>query len=171
MSAPCAELIAVGSELLDAWHTDTNGAYLSRRLGERGIAVRLRLGLSMPPRNRRQAMVPRAAEILPNRLGTAPGLRLQSGSATIVLLPGVPDEMRQIFEDSVMPRLPDTGERFAYRVIKIAGLTESDVDRRLDPVARDAGAVAWTILAAPGQVEIHLRERVRGAETPAGIDR
>ena len=138
MSAPCAELIAVGSELLDAWHTDTNGAYLSRRLGERGIAVRfrtivgdaredlkeifrvalgrcdlilatgglgpttddltreavaelldrpllpderiarnieerfLRLGLSMPPRNRRQAMVPRAAEILPNRLQAVP---------------------------------------------------------------------------------------------------
>ena len=88
-----------------------------------------------------------------------------------MLLPGVPDEMRQIVEDSVLPRLPATGERFAYRVIKIAGLTESDVDRRLDPVARDAGAVAWTILGAPGQVEIHLRERVRGAETPAGIDR
>ena len=237
MNASRAEFIAVGSELLDPWHADTNGAYLSRRLGERGIGVRFRtvvgdtredlkgvfrvalersdliiatgglgptiddltreavaelldlplilderiarsieerfrrLALPMPPQNRRQAMVPRGAEVLPNRLGTAPGLWLGSGRATIVLLPGVPDEMRQIVEDSVLPRLPATGERFAYRVIKIAGLTESDVDRRLDPVARDAGAVAWTILAAPGQVEIHLRERVRGAETPAGIDR
>ena len=237
MNASRAEFIAVGSELLDPWHADTNGAYLSRRLGERGIGVGFRtvvgdtredlkgvfrvalersdliiatgglgptiddltreavaelldlplildervarsieerfrrLALPMPPQNRRQAMVPRGAEVLPNRLGTAPGLWLGSGRATIVLLPGVPDEMRQIVEDSVLPRLPATGERFAYRVIKIAGLTESDVDRRLDPVARDAGAVAWTILAAPGQVEIHLRERVRGAETPAGIDR
>jgi nicotinamide-nucleotide amidase len=237
MSAPRAELVAVGSELLAPWHTDTNGAYLSRRLWERGIEVRFRtvvgdtredlmetfrVGLSrsemivatgglgptiddltrealadllerplildelvargieerfrrfalpMPPQNRRQAMVPKGAEVLPNRLGTAPGLWLESGRATIVLLPGVPEEMRQIVEDSVLPRLPATGERFAYRVIKIAGLPESDVDRRLEHVARDAAPVVWTILAAPGQVEIHLRERLREGEAPAGIDR
>jgi nicotinamide-nucleotide amidase len=237
MTPPAAELIAVGSELLEPWHTDTNGAYLSRRLGERGIAVRFRtvvgdvmedlketfrialdrsdlivatggLGptiddltreavaelvglplvldeqlarriedrfrrhsLPMPPQNMRQAMVPQGAAVLPNRLGTAPGLWLCSGRATIVLLPGVPGEMRQIVDDSVLPRLPIQGDRFAYRIIKIAGLTESDVDRRLDDVARSAGPVAWTILAAPGQIEIHLRERVRGGEPPAGIER
>ncbi len=237
MSGPRSELIAVGSELLEPWRTDTNGAYLSRRMGERGIAIRFRtvvgdsiedlkevfrialgrsdlivatgglgptiddltreavadlLGLPldldentarqieerfrrhalpMPAQNRRQAMVPRGAELLPNRLGTAPGLWLKSGAATIVLLPGVPDEMRQIVEDSVLARLPLTGERFAYRVIKIAGLGESEVDRRLAAVARAASPVAWTILAAPGQVEIHLRERVRDGETPAGIER
>src|SRR5437016_13076052 len=37
-----AELLAIGSELLEPWRTDTNGAYLSRRLGERGIPVRFR---------------------------------------------------------------------------------------------------------------------------------
>src|SRR3989442_640380 len=42
MTSPTAELIAVGSELLEPWRTDTNGAYLSRRLGERGISVRFR---------------------------------------------------------------------------------------------------------------------------------
>ncbi len=237
MSAPFAELVAVGSELLEPWRTDTNGAYLSRRLAEHGIAVRFRtlvgdsmadlketfrialgrsdlvvatggLGptiddltreavaellelplvldaeiargiedrfrrhaLQMPPRNRRQALVPRGAEVLPNRIGTAPGLWLRSGRAAIVLLPGVPGEMRQILEDSVLPRLLVKGERFAYRVIKIAGLTESEVDRRLDGVARGAGPVAWTILAAPGQIEIHLRERVYRGEGHAGIDR
>ena len=237
MSPPRAEFIAIGSELLDPWFSDTNGAYVSRRLGEHGIAVRFRtvvgdtiedlketfrialgrsdlvvatggLGptiddltreavtelldlplirdesvaqgieerfrrhsLPMPPQNRRQAMVPRGAEVLPNALGTAPGLWLQTGRATMVLLPGVPDEMRRIVEESVLPRLPATAERFAYRVIKIAGLSESDVDRRLEDVARGAGPVAWTILAAPGQVEIHLRERVREGGRPAAIDR
>jgi len=236
VSAPRSELIAVGSELLDPWHSDTNGSYLSRRLGEHGIAVRYRtvvgdvredlkegfrvalgrsdliiatgglgptvddltrdavaelldlplvldertargieerfrgLALPMPPQNRRQAMVPRGAEILPNRIGTAPGLWLEAGRATIVLLPGVPEEMRQMTEDSVLPRLPAAGERFAYRVIKIAGLPESEVDRRLERVAREAGPVGWTILASPGQIEIHLRERVRGIERPGGID-
>ena len=42
MSPPRAELIAVGSELLEPWRTDTNGSYLARVLGERGIAVRFR---------------------------------------------------------------------------------------------------------------------------------
>ena len=116
-------------------------------------------------------MVPQGATILPNRLGTAPGLWLPSGRATIVLLPGVPGEMRQIVDDSVLARLPVEEDRFAYRVIKIAGLTESDVDRRLDEVARSAGPVAWTILAAPEQIEIHLRERVRGGDAPAGMER
>ena len=237
MTSPAAELIAVGSELLEPWRTDTNGAYLSRRLGERGISVRFRtvvgdvmddlkevfgialarselivatgglgptiddltreavaelLGLPlvldeqlargiedrfrrhslpMPPRNVRQAMVPQGAQVLPNRLGTAPGLWLQRDRATLVLLPGVPAEMRRIVDESVLPRLPVQGDRFAYRVIKIAGLTESDVDRRLDEVARSADPVAWTILAAPEQIEIHLRERVRAGEPPAGIER
>ena len=237
MTSFASELIAVGSELLGPWRTDTNGAYLSRRLGERGIEVRYRtvvgdrmddiqeifrvalarsdlvvatggLGptiddltreavadlaglplvldeqlarqieerfrryaLPMPPRNMRQAMVPQGAEVLPNRLGTAPGLWLRSGRASIVLLPGVPGEMRQIVDDSVLPRLPLGDERFAYRVVKISGLTESEVDRRLDEVARAAGPVAWTILAAPGQIELHLRERVRVGEPPAGIER
>lgn len=237
MSPPRAELLAIGSELLEPWHMDTNGAYLSRRLGERGIEVRFRtvvgdtpkdlkevfrvavgrsdlvvatgglgptiddltretvaelldlpllldeviardiearfrrLSLPMPTQNRRQAMVPKGARILANRLGTAPGLWLETGRSTIVLLPGVPEEMRQIVEDSVLPGLPATGERFAYRVIKIAGLPESEVDRRLESVARGAGPVAWTILASPGQVEIHLRERLRGDEAPEGLAR
>jgi nicotinamide-nucleotide amidase len=237
MSPPRAELIAVGSELLEPWRTDTNGSYLARVLGERGIAVRFRTvvgdtaedlegvfrvalersdlivatgglgptiddltreavaallglplledeglaasieerfrghGLTMPPQNRRQAMVPRGAEVLPNRLGTAPGLWIARGDARLVLLPGVPEEMRQITEESVLPRLPGTGERFAHRIIKIAGLGESEVDRRLEPVARGAAPVAWTILASPAQVEIHLRERVAAGGRPEGIDR
>jgi len=237
MSPPRAELIAVGSELLEPWRTDTNGSYLARVLGERGIAVRFRTvvgdtaedlegafrvaldrsdlivatgglgptiddltreavaallglplledeglaaaieerfrrhGLTMPPQNRRQAMVPRGAEVLPNRLGTAPGLWIVRGDARLVLLPGVPEEMRQITEESVLPRLQGTGERFSHRIIKIAGLAESEVDRRLEPVARGAAPVAWTILASPAQVEIHLRERVPAGGRPEGIDR
>ena len=237
MSPPRAELIAVGSELLEPWRTDTNGSYLARVLGERGIAVRFRTvvgdtaedlegafrvaldrsdlivatgglgptiddltreavaallglplledeglaaaieerfrrhGLTMPPQNRRQAMVPRGAEVLPNRLGTAPGLWIVRGDARLVLLPGVPEEMRQITEESVLPRLQGTGERFSHRIIKIAGLAESEVDRRLETVARGAAPVAWTILASPAQVEIHLRERVPAGGRPEGIDR
>jgi len=56
-------------------------------------------------------------------------------------------------------------------VLKITGLTESETDRRLSDVHAGAGDVEWTILASPGQIEIHLRERVRADATPAGIAR
>ncbi len=138
----------------------------------RGIEERFRRhGRDMPPRNRLQALVPEGAEVLPNRLGTAPGLLLKPGGALLALLPGVPYEMRQMVDDSLLPRLGPAGERFVYRVFKIAGLTESEVDEKLAAVHRGAGEVSWTILAAPGQIEIHLRERAPAGARAAGIER
>lgn len=137
-----------------------------------GIRNRFRSrGREMPPRNRLQALVPEGAEVLPNRLGTAPGLLLRHADATIALLPGVPAEMRAIVEESLLSRLGPGGGRLAHRILKIAGLTESEVDHRLAGVHAGAGEVAWTILAAPGQIEIRLRERVAAGETPSGIER
>ncbi|MCH9612710.1 MAG: Nicotinamide-nucleotide amidohydrolase PncC [Chlamydiia bacterium] len=52
-----------------------------------------------------QAMVPEGAIPLPNPVGTAPGLQLEVGGQLILLLPGVPQEMETIFEDSVLPYL------------------------------------------------------------------
>jgi len=119
-----------------------------------------RFGRDMPPRNRLQALVPRGALPLPNPNGSAPGLLVRQGGILIALLPGVPHEMRAMLEDSVLPRLGATGRRYARRVFKIAGLGESEVDRRLTEVHAGAQGVDWTILAAPAQIEIHLRETV-----------
>src|SRR5690348_11016993 len=52
-----------------------------------------RRGMTMPDINRRQAMVPRGAVVLPNQNGTAPGLWLEHGPTALVLLPGPPREM------------------------------------------------------------------------------
>jgi nicotinamide-nucleotide amidase len=133
-----------------------------------GIEGRFRgLGLVMPPQNRRQAEVPRGAVVLPNLLGTAPGLLLRHEGRAIALLPGVPAEMRAMVDAALLPLLEATGERFVDRVLKIAGLPESEVDRRLLEVHRDRGPVEWTILALGGQIEIHLRQRtVEGAGAP-----
>jgi nicotinamide-nucleotide amidase len=145
---------------------EENGELLSR------IEERFRsLGIDMPPSNRRQAQVPRGAEVLANQLGTAPGLLLRSERSIVALLPGVPSEMERMTEEELLPRLRPTGERFVHRVLKIAGLAESEVDRRLEEISRRAGEVSWTILAAPGQVEIHLRERVGPGRPASGIDR
>jgi len=138
-------------------------ASLRRRFASQGFA--------MPPSNLRQAQVIRGAEVIPNSLGSAPGQLLRSGDVTLVLLPGVPDEMKRMFEEWLLPRLQAADERHVYRVVHIAGLTESEVDRRLAGVAATAGDVGWTILASLGQVDIHLRETVRAGEPPLGIER
>jgi nicotinamide-nucleotide amidase len=237
MSARHAETLAIGSELLGPERIDTNGSFLARLLGERGIAVRFRtvvgddpadlkeafrialgradvviatgglgptvddltreavaellslplvedaalvreleerfrsIGRVMAATNRRQAMVPRGAEVLPNALGSAPGLLLRPDGKYLALLPGVPSEMARMAKDVLMPRLPAAEDRFAHRVLRIAGLTESDVDQRLQPVWKSAGDVQWTILAGAGQIEIHLRERVPRDGVAANLDR
>lgn len=129
-----------------------------------------RHGYRMPPSNRRQAMIPRGAEPLPNRLGTAPGLFIRSGDATIVLLPGVPAEMRRMVEESVLTRLGPATARIVRRVLHITGLTESEVDRRLKPVSDLSGPVEWTILASPGEIGIHLSELCENDRPPSGIE-
>jgi nicotinamide-nucleotide amidase len=59
----------------------------------------------MPAANRTQAAVPRGATVLPNPRGTAPGLWLDYHGKTVVLLPGVPREMRGLLHEEVLPRL------------------------------------------------------------------
>lgn len=88
----------------------------------------------MPESNRRQADVPEGATVLPNPIGTAPGLWLDDGHGRLaILLPGVPKEMRGLMESEVIPRLrsrgrtEDGGPRTVIRsrTLRTAGIPES----------------------------------------------
>jgi nicotinamide-nucleotide amidase len=122
-------------------------------------------GWTMPEINRRQAMVPRGAAVVPNPNGTAPGLWIGGGPAAVALLPGPPREMTPMLEQIVAERLrPLTrGARIARRVLKIAGRSESRVEELTQPVYsrwRDCQPpIETTILASPGQIELHLSAR------------
>jgi len=123
-----------------------------------------RRGLPMPAINRRQAMVPRGARVLPNPVGTAPGLMLEHEGAQIVLLPGPPLEMTPMLEAVVRDHLaPRSSEGLLRRVLKITGRTESDVDSRVQPVysswTTQPVPIDTTILASFGQIELHLTAR------------
>src|SRR5205085_4844680 len=75
-----------------------------------------RRGMTMPDINRRQAMVPRGADVLPNPNGTAPGIFVQQGRTAIVLLPGPPREMKPMFEAVLSERLaPRSGGAGLFR--------------------------------------------------------
>ncbi len=116
-------------------------------------------GLRMPEINLRQAMVLEGAEILENSKGTAPGQWIREGDRVVVLLPGVPSELRAMFEEQCRPRLEKIapGRVLLTRVLKIAGLYESQVDEIAAPIYRKFDNPATTILASPGEIQLHLR--------------
>jgi nicotinamide-nucleotide amidase len=107
-------------------------------------------------------MVPRGAVVLENTHGTAPGLWLERGKTTVVLLPGPPREMTPMLDAVIRERLaPRAGGRGLFRrVLKITGRTESAVDAVAQPVygpwTTASIPIATTILAVMGQIELHL---------------
>lgn len=118
-----------------------------------------RFGRAMPEINARQAMVIDGATILPNPRGTAPGLWLQAQGHVLILLPGVPHELRAIFESEVKPRLAKLGirQRLYTRELRITGIFESDVEQRVSPLYAQYPDVETTILAAPTGIQLHPR--------------
>lgn len=139
-----------------------------------GLEARFaRLSRSMPVINRRQAQVPRGADVLENGNGSAPGLWIEVGPKVVVLLPGPPREMTPMLRGLVVPRLQSRtgGATIVRRIVSTAGRGESWVEeqvRDLYPVwlARRP-AVSTTILASLGQVDLHLSAR---GGTPASLD-
>lgn len=157
-------------------------AALGRELAEDvAITERLRArfaargyGGSMPESNRRQAMVPTGARVIENTRGSAPGLWLEDGDAVILLLPGPPRELNPMLTTLVDGplRARCAGAPLVRRVLKITGRIESQTDEALQPLYRGweqaMPRVNATILAALGQIELHLW--TRASTTPAAIE-
>src|SRR5215510_9867435 len=124
------------------------------------IKARFRsFGREMPDTNVRQAMVPEGAEPLNNPRGTAPGLWIEDGEHMIALLPGPPVELKPLFLEQVVPRVirRASGIRMFHRELRVTGLGESMVDQRIQPVYKRFVDVNTTVLASPGEVQVHLR--------------
>lgn len=145
---------------------------------ERRFAAR---GLEMPAINRRQALVPRGARVLDNPHGTAPGLWLQDGDSAVLLLPGPPSELKPMFDAWCRTVAVGAGGATPIhrRIVRITGRTESHAEEALQPYyetwQRARPPVAATILAAMGQIELHLSTRAdagaaRGALGRAAAD-
>jgi competence/damage-inducible protein CinA-like protein len=91
---------------------------------------------AMPESNRKQAMLPQGAERIDNEWGTAPGFSLQYGRCWFAFLPGVPLEMKQLFQERILPAL---STRFFLRpgllvTIKTVGLGESAIQERINSI-------------------------------------
>jgi nicotinamide-nucleotide amidase len=124
----------------------------------RGLEERFaRRGRIMSAPNRRQAFVVSGAAVLANRMGTAPGLWIEDNGIRFVLLPGPPHELEAVFEDHVWPRLAALRRGYgARRMLRTTGLTESDVEARIADLYPRTDDLRLTILASPGQIDLHV---------------
>jgi nicotinamide-nucleotide amidase len=127
-------------------------------------------GWKMSANNVKQADVITGATVLHNANGTAPGQWISGRSdgkeKLIVLLPGPPHEMKALFESAVLERLrAKVPQQFlASRVLKITGMGESACDARVAPIYKRFADVDTTILAAPGEIQLHLRTQASSLE-------
>ena len=118
-----------------------------------------RFGRAMPEINLRQALIVEGADVLPNPVGTAPGQWIEAKDHILILLPGVPREMRALMEAEVAPRLAKLGikKRLFTRDLRIVGLFESEVDQRIAPLYAEYADTETTILATANGIQLHPR--------------
>jgi nicotinamide-nucleotide amidase len=122
-------------------------------------------GLRMPEVNRRQAMVLEGGVMLENPNGTAPGQMFARGHQLILLLPGPPRELKPMMQALVTTTLASRAgtERLFRTTLFVTGRGESHVEEIAQPIYSrwldTTPAIETTILAAPGQIELHLVTR------------
>ena len=114
---------------------------------------------TMPPNNRKQAMLPTTAEVIDNPIGTACGFAIDIGRARFFFTPGVPRELKRMLEEQIIPRLlAKSGLQTAIQLKRFHsyGLGESHVDALL------AGVEA---LVPDGSVKLGFRAHYPQLET------
>jgi nicotinamide-nucleotide amidase len=112
--------------------------------------------------NFKQALIPKGAEPLRNQVGTAPGVWWQDPAGhpgvRIVMMPGVPREMKRMWAEQVEPRLRSLAGQPVHTLrMVVAGVPESTLDERTKEVRDRHNHLEWTILANLTQVELLAR--------------
>ncbi len=124
-------------------------------------------GIVMPERNVKQAWTLPSVTILPNPIGTAPGWWAERDGKVIVAMPGVPYEMKRMWQNEVAPRLRSRADGILFtRILRVAGLGESSVEERLDAVLHSSNPTVATFakrdpVDVPGTAKATTSEEAR----------
>lgn len=119
-------------------------------------------GLVCTDANRRQAMVPEGAEVIPNHHGTAPGLYFPAADSIphLFLLPGPPRELLPMWHQFVAPRIGEiagsASRPEAFRNFRIYGVGESAIAQFLEPKIQHVSGLELGYCARLGEVDIRL---------------
>ena len=129
----------------------------------------------LPGRNLVQAEVPEGAIIIPNCEGTAPGLIIEDGQKSVVLMPGVPHEMKSMFDSSVTDYI---SERFQLRLNPIlqrtfntSGIPESLLAEKIgEDITRFPSDVSVAFLPRLQGVSVRLTTPLSGGQGLRSLD-
>ncbi|AFZ59177.1 competence/damage-inducible protein A [Anabaena cylindrica FACHB-243] len=123
-------------------------------------------GRVMSPSNRKQALIPQGAEILPNPTGTAPGIIWQPHPGlTILTFPGVPSEMHRMWTETAVPFLKSQGwgkEIIYSRSLKFWGIGESALAEKASAYLNLSNP---TVAPYAGKGEVRLRISAKASNT------
>ena len=126
-----------------------------------------RRGLIMTANNERQARIPELATVVHNPNGTAPAFIVEEPRGVIFCLPGVPFELKWLFDNEVAPYLRSRfqlSEVITYRVLKVADMGESSVDDRIGHLIAESSNPTVGVLAHPGQVHVRIAAKAASVE-------
>ena len=126
-----------------------------------------RRNLITTPNNLRQADIPAGATPVENPNGTAPSFIVEQPESVIICLPGVPFEMKWLFDNEVVPYLRrrfDLTEVILSRVLKVADLGESSVDDRIGHLMASLSNPTVGVLAHPGQVDVRITAKANNED-------
>lgn len=123
-------------------------------------AIRRRVegaGREMRPGHKKQALVPKGSEVLLNSEGTAPGFVLKVADAHAFFLPGVPREMKGMFESHVMPRIRSAVTTFVFHIcLHTVGRGESWIAEQLDGIEEHHPHVVFRYRAKSSEVDVRI---------------
>jgi nicotinamide-nucleotide amidase len=117
----------------------------------------------IPQSNIRQATTIPSAQIVPNRMGTAPGWWVEKDKHIIIALPGPSDEMKMMWQEGILPKLEQrtTGEIILSRVIKTFRLAEAKVDEMVAAISKLSNPTLATYINPDG---VYLRITAKSKE-------
>lgn len=135
-------------------------AEIVRRAAQRGrVPSAAQLGM---------ARIPEGAEVVENAAGAAPGILARSGGRVFVAFPGPPTELRAVLE-ALEPRLP-LGARMHRRTLRVIGLWESEVDRRVGALHLAGVGVGFRNVGMENQVKLWSRDPDALREADAAVE-
>ncbi|HEV2094006.1 MAG TPA: competence/damage-inducible protein A [Rubrobacter sp.] len=127
-----------------------------------------KFGREPTPSNYKQALFPEGTELIPNPLGTAPGALVEWEGTLFATLPGVPSEMKRMFEETLEPLIRERSDgSIVSKTLHFAGIGESALAERVQDFL-DASDPTVAPLAGQGRVRLRITTRAATEEEAHG---
>lgn len=112
---------------------------------------------NMTKNNYSQAYLPEGAKVIKNKWGTAPGILLKNNGYMIISLPGVPSEMKKMFNNYIIEELQkDSKEIILSKTLHFFGIGESTLETKLKNILENQDNPTLALLAGKGEVKLRI---------------